>query len=82
MGENLAHFGGVGSGYAYHIDKQQQNESYGSWALGRWALFANLFYGEDLPCGGPVYGPDGRWVNGGYDQELLDLIKKDLYDAV
>lgn len=79
MGENLAHFGGVGSGYAYAIDKKKQNESYGKWALGRWAIFNKLFIGgPDVNAGPPVIAPDGRWVHGGYDDRLLDLIKRDL----
>lgn len=78
LGSHLAHFGGVGSGYAYFKNKGEQNQSYGDWALGRWAIFAKIFYDENIPCGGPVYWPDGRWVHGGYDQELYNLITSEL----
>lgn len=78
LGENLAHFGGVGSGYAYYKNREGQNQSYGEWALGRWSLFAKIFYDEDIKCGPPVIAPDKRWVHGGYDSTLLDLITKEL----
>lgn len=81
MGEHLAHFGGVGSGYAYFLNKANQNISYGDWALGRWAIFAKIFYNENMECGGPEYWPDGRWVNGGYDKPLYDLITSELYES-
>lgn len=79
MGENLAHFGGVGSGYAYAKDIAKQNESYGKWALGRWAIYKKIFIGgPDVKAGPPVIAPDGRWVNGGYDERLLNLIQEEL----
>ena len=82
MGEHLAHFGGVGSGYAYHRNKQQQNESYGNWALGRWALYAKMFFNDDsVKAGPPVIAADGRWVHGGYDQALYELIDTEIKAA-
>ena len=79
MGSHIAHFGGVGSGYSYYKDKANQNASYGQWALGRYALFTKLFYdqdiGYDVP---PQYGADNRWINGGFDNDILNLVKKDL----
>lgn len=81
IGENLAHFGGVGSGYAYTIDKKKQNESYGQWAVGRWAIYKKIFFPEEtseVKAGPPVIAADGRWVHGGYDETLLNLIKGEL----
>ena len=78
VGENLAHFGGVGSGYAYHLNKAKQNPSYGKWALGRWGIFAKIFYFDNFDYGPPIYGDDGRWINGGYDDELLNIIQSDI----
>lgn len=80
MGEHLAHFGGVGSGYAVAHGHSKPEKSYADWALGRWSLFSKLFYNNDISFARPtVYGNDGRWVSGGYDDHILNLIKEELY---
>ncbi len=78
-GEHLIHFGGVGSGYAYFNKRSQPGQSYGEWAAGRWALFSKVFYNTDIdyhqPC---IYKSDGRWVNGGYDDQILNDLTKEM----
>lgn len=79
VGSHIIHFGGVGSGYAYYSGKTQPEIGYGKWACGRYALFCKLFYYEDIPWTEPtVYGPDGRWINGSYDSEILNYIHYDM----
>ncbi len=78
-GENIIHFGGVGSGYAYFNGFSKPEASYASWAVGRWALFSKMFYGEDIDYHEPtVYGDDGRWINGGYDEKIMDGLRVDI----
>lgn len=79
MGEHLAHLGGVGSGYAVAHGLSKPDKSYADWSLGRWSLFAKLFYDRDIAFAAPtVYGNDGRWVSGSFDDNILNLIKEDL----
>ncbi len=83
MGSHIAHFGGVGSGYVYSKNKDLQNASYGSWALGRWGLYAKIFFDQQALCGVPTeYDLKGRWVNGDYDEAVLKTIRNDLFDIV
>lgn len=79
MGSHLAHFGGVGSGYSYLEKTSKPPAAYANWAVGRYSLFVKLFYNQDIGYYEPaVYGPDSRWVNGGYDEEILNQVRKDL----
>lgn len=79
MGSHLAHFGGVGSGYAYFNGKSRPEVGYAKWACGRWALFAMLFYGYEIDYNEPaVYGADGRWIDGSYDDNIMAQIVNDL----
>lgn len=78
-GSHLIHFGGVGSGHAFYHGHSKPAEGYANWAVGRYALFCKLFYNEDIPC--PTltqYGPDGRWINGTYDDNILETVKRDV----
>ena len=78
-GDNLIHFGGVGSGLAYLNGLNRSEKSYGQWAIGRYALFAKLFYNEDIGYSEPTqYDALGRWVNGSHDKAILDLIKMEI----
>lgn len=80
MGFWLCHFGGAGSGCAYHKDKANQNKSYGEWALIRYALFVSAFSDGIITDykDKPVYDKAGRWVNGWFDDDILAQIKSDL----
>lgn len=69
-GSNLVHFGGVGSGYAYFNKLSSPEKSYGEWAIGRWSLFAKLFYDEDIGYREPTVYLGDRWVNGNYDETI------------
>ncbi len=78
-GSHLIHFGGVGSGYAYATGKSNPQEGYAKWALSKWAMFAKLFYNETTDYSEPtVYGEDGRWINGGYDETIMKQLLIDL----
>ena len=78
-GDNLVHFGGVGSGYAYDKKLSEPEKSYAEWAFWRWILFSDLFF-EKANFSGPdskyptIY-KDGRWVNGSYDEHIFKLVK-------
>ena len=79
MGSHLAHFGGCGSGYSVAHGISSPEKSYAEWSMGRWTLFSKLFYNKDIAFPHPaIYGPDNRWVSGGYDDHILNLIKEDL----
>ncbi len=74
VGSHVIHFGGTGSGYSYYNNRSKPQEGYAKWAVGRWALFAKVFYDETVECNEPtVYGSDGRWINGSYDDKILQL---------
>ena len=78
-GSHLLHLGGIGSGYAFYNNHSNPQQEYAQWSLGRYSLFAKLFYNEDLNYNEPtVYGEDGRWVNGNYDEKIFNLIKEQL----
>lgn len=77
-GDHLIHFGGVGSGYAFATERSNPVASYAHWALGRWALFAKLFYNQDFSSPfmkSTVYKSDGRWVDGTYDESIFNQLK-------
>jgi hypothetical protein len=79
MGSHLCHLGGCGSGYAVAHGISKPEKSYAEWSMGRWGLFSKLFYDRDIAFSQPtVYDNDGRWVSGGYDDHVLNLIKGDL----
>lgn len=78
-GSHIIHFGGVGSGYAYFNGKSKPEDSYAKWAVGRWSMFSKLFYDTDISYNEPtVYGADGRWINGGYDENIMEGLKQDM----
>ncbi len=83
MGSHMAHFGGVGSGYQFekHSSDLKTERGYSEWALIRWYLFEDLFYGFGNILysidSDPVY-LDNRWVGGGYNYVILNQIKEDL----
>ncbi len=83
MGSRMAHFGGVGSGYQFekHSSDLKTERGYSEWALIRWYLFQDLFYGSENILhsidSDPVY-LDNRWVGGGYNYVILNQIKEDL----
>ncbi len=78
-GSNIIHMGGVGSGYSYYLQKSKPQEGYARWSLGRYSLFAKLFYNEEIGhTEETVYGSDGRWINGNYDENIMNGLKKDL----
>ncbi len=78
-GSKLIHLGGIASGYSYFNKQSNPEKSYGEWALGRYSLFAKVFYNEDIGYNAPtVYGSDSRWVNGSYDDHILELVKKEI----
>ncbi len=78
-GSHLIHFGGAGSGYVYSKDNTGKNKSYGEWALIRWQLFNAVFFGRLHTSGGnTVYGPDGRWVSGGWNDAIFNEVIKNL----
>lgn len=75
-GSHLIHFGGVSSGYAFHNKKS--STAYGTWALGRYSLFAKHFYNEDIGHKEETkYTPDGRWCDGNYDNNIFEQFLKD-----
>jgi hypothetical protein len=79
MGSHLAHFGGVGSGYAYFEQRSAPPMQYARWSLGRYSLFCKLFYNKDIGyINQTVYGKDGRWICGNYDAEILKQVKADM----
>ena len=78
-GSHLIHFGGVGSGYAYFYGITTPELGYAKWACGRWSLFSKLFYDTNIGHNeAAVYGPDGRWINGGYDENIMTNLLKDM----
>ena len=83
-GKKLVHFGGVGSGYAYFMKKSSPPESYATWALGRWSLYAKLFFNQNINCNySTIYSKlddhEGkRWCSGNYDENILQTILKEL----
>ncbi len=78
-GSHLIHFGGTGSGYAYFTKKSSPEKGYAEWALGKYSMFAKLFYKEDIGYSAPiVYGPDGRWINGNYDYVIMEQVQKEV----
>lgn len=78
MGMYLAHFGGVGSGYAWLNDPSEKAKEYGSWAAGRYALFAKLFLNENIDIAESCKIDGGRWVSGTYNDEILNLVKQEM----
>lgn len=77
-GSHLIHFGGVGSGYSVYQGLSKPNESYANWALGRWSLFAKLFYNEDTGFNVPCKIERGRWVWGNYNRQIIEELLKDM----
>lgn len=80
-GEYLVHFGGVGTGLSAYQMKSTPEVGYTKWAVGRYMLFAKLFYNEEIHVvdfPGAEYGPDGRWVSGTYDEKILSQVKNDM----
>jgi len=81
LGSHLAHFGGVGSGYSYYLSKENKHSGYGEWALGRYSIYSKLFYNEDLNFNTPTkYDSIGRWIDGNYDENIYETIKKELFE--
>lgn len=79
-GSHLIHFGGVGSGYAYSKGKKGASSPYYNWAMGRYSLFKRFFEKESIGFNeSTVYGSDGRWVNGNYDDNILQNLEIDAY---
>ena len=77
-GKHLIHFGGVGSGLASFNGSSNPEKSYADWALGRWALFAKVFYNKDIPCPHETKYLGERWVFGNYDDNILSQVKEQL----
>ena len=83
-GSHLIHFGGVGSGYSYYKKLSSPVQSYGDWAVGRWSLFAKVFYNENININGiPYHEPtkytdDGRWCFGAYDADIMNGVLCDM----
>ncbi len=78
-GRNLVHMGGVGSGYAVFNNKSFPQKSYADWAIGRWAFFSKQFYDNDIGYNKPaVYTQDGRWCDGGSDDNIRELFYLDV----
>lgn len=79
MGSHLAHFGGVGSGYMALKDDSKMVKSYSDWAKHRWDFFNHIFYEiykhRDASA---VYDSLGRWVDGPYDDFILNEVLEDL----
>lgn len=82
MGSHLAHFGGAGSGCVCYKHPEGKNESYGRWAVIRYALFCNIFFDQIIPLGEgeTKFDEKGRWVSGNFDEEILGQIKFSLAD--
>jgi FkbM family methyltransferase len=79
-GSHLIHFGGVGSGYAFSKGKKGIESPYYNWAMGRYSLFKRFFEKESIGFNEPtVYGSDGRWVFGNYDDNILQNLEIDTY---
>lgn len=76
-GSHLIHFGGAGSGCAYYKNPQNKNLDYGKWAVIRYALFAKLFFGIDIPVddGSTQIDFNGRWVSGNYNKAIFDELQ-------
>jgi len=79
FGECLVHYGGVGTGYAYSKNKQHPHQGYAEWALGRYSLYAKKYFNEDIDHTKKTEYADERWVNGCYDEYILDQLNKDLW---
>ena len=83
-GSKLVHFGGVGSGCAYYYGKSSPSQSYADWALGRWSLYAKIFFDQDIPCNFPTKwsNPDDhegrRWCAGKYEDSIINKTREDL----
>lgn len=83
-GKKLVHFGGVGSGYAFYTKRSTPVESYATWALGRWCLYAKIFFNETIECNYPTtYSKPNdhegkRWCSGTYDQNIIQTTIQDL----
>lgn len=83
-GSKLIHFGGVGSGCSYFYGKSKPQKGYADWALGRWSLYAKLFFDQTIKCDFPTIWSNKedhhgkRWCNGNYDEGILEDTKKDL----
>lgn len=73
-GEYLIHFGGVGSGQTYAQGDTQIEKGYGTWAMGRYALYASTFLGRDIEFSADTEYKDGRWVNGCADDHIKKLL--------
>jgi hypothetical protein len=70
FGENLMHFAGVGSGMKFHFQgAEQTNQSYVSWALKRFAIYYNLFYGISID-------------NVDVDDKIFELLKKEIDETI
>lgn len=81
MGSHIIHFGGVGSGYAYFSGKTKPEIGYGKWACGRYKLFCKLFYDENIEWNEEcIYGQDGRWINGSYDKNILNILEEEMHN--
>lgn len=79
FGSKLIHFGGVGTGYAYHNSRNHPHKGYAEWALGRYSLYSKVFFNEDIGYRKDTeYGADGRWINGNYDDNILNQLINDL----
>lgn len=80
IGSHLAHFGGVGSGCSVYAGKSSPEKSYADWALIRYAMFCKIFFNTDVLHieQNPIFDAGGRWVGGGYNDNLIELIKSDL----
>lgn len=76
-GEKLIHFGGVASGYAHLQQKFKSAESYTSWAVYRYLLFAELFLDEDTDAIRRQFveqahtDANGRWIKGSAPYTLV-----------
>lgn len=81
-GKNLVHFGGVASGYAHIQNKFKTAESYTSWAVYRYLLFAELFLDEDTDAIRQRFtdqahtDANGRWIKGSAPYTLVKELFK------
>lgn len=77
-GRYLVHFGGAGSGCVCYHEPAGKNESYGRWAVVRYALFCRIFFNKVIPvdAGETKFDDDGRWVSGNFNGEIMNDVKQ------
>lgn len=83
-GDNIVHFGGVGTGKAVADNFSEPSKGYADWSYYRWNFYSHLFFDTPIDSSNSTVYSDPsdhegkRWCNGPADSQIINNAKRDL----